>query len=72
MKTLIAESIVKLLEGVSVEEVADMLETPPEESMGDFALPCFAFAKVLRPLFSSKCAFDSALTALNSALSTSC
>lgn len=48
MKTLIAESIVKLLEGVSVEEVADMLETPPEESMGDFALPCFAFAKVLR------------------------
>ena len=48
MKNKIAESIVKLMENVSVEEVEDMLETPPEESMGDFALPCFAFAKVLR------------------------
>jgi len=48
MKNKIAESIENLLEGVSAEEVADMLETPPEESMGDFALPCFAFAKVLR------------------------
>ena len=48
MKNKIAESIVKLLESGNVEEVAEMLETPPEESMGDFALPCFAFAKVLR------------------------
>lgn len=48
MKTKIAESIVKLLADVSKEEIADMLETPPEESMGDFALPCFAFAKMLR------------------------
>ena len=35
MKTLIAESIVKLLGNENVEEVADMLEIPPEESMGD-------------------------------------
>lgn len=48
MKNKIAESIVKLLENGNVEEVAEMLETPPEESMGDFALPCFAFAKVRR------------------------
>lgn len=48
MKTKIAESIVKLLENVSVEEIEDMLKIPPEESMGDFALPCFAFAKMLR------------------------
>ena len=48
MKNKIAESIVKLLGNENVKEVADMLETPPEESMGDFALPCFAFAKVLR------------------------
>lgn len=48
MKTLIAESIVKLLGNENVEEVADMLEIPPEESMGDFALPCFTFAKMLR------------------------
>ncbi len=48
MKNKIAESVVKLLENGSLEEVAGMLEMPPEESMGDFALPCFAFAKVLR------------------------
>lgn len=48
MKTLIAENIVKLLGNENVEEVADMLEIPPEESMGDFALPCFTFAKMLR------------------------
>jgi len=48
MKTKIAESIVKLLENVSVEDMTDMLEIPPEENMGDFALPCFAFAKTLR------------------------
>lgn len=48
MKNKIAESIVKLLENVSEEDMAEMLETPPEESMGDFALPCFVFAKVLR------------------------
>ncbi len=48
MKKKIAESVAKLLENGNVEEVAGMLETPPEESMGDFALPCFAFAKVLR------------------------
>ncbi len=48
MKKKIAESIVELLGNGKVEEVADMLEIPPEESMGDFALPCFTFAKVLR------------------------
>ena len=48
MKNKIAESIVKLLENGNVEEVTEMLEIPPEESMGDFAMPCFGFAKMLR------------------------
>ena len=35
-------------EGVSAEEVASALTVPPDPKMGDYALPCFKFAKVLR------------------------
>ncbi len=35
-------------EGVSAEEVASALAVPPDPKMGDYALPCFKFAKVLR------------------------
>lgn len=35
-------------EGVSAEEVASLLTVPPDPAMGDYALPCFRFAKVLR------------------------
>ncbi|MBO5045794.1 MAG: arginine--tRNA ligase [Clostridia bacterium] len=34
--------------GVSEEEIAEAIAIPPDTSMGDFALPCFRFAKVLR------------------------
>ena len=34
--------------GLSVEEIADMFEYPPDDKMGDLALPCFKFAKTLR------------------------
>ncbi len=36
------------VEGVSKEEIASSIVVPPDTSMGDFALPCFKFAKVLR------------------------
>lgn len=36
-----------LMKQFSVEEIVELLEVPPEE-MGDFALPCFSLAKVLR------------------------
>ena len=30
------------------ETVENSIEVPPEESMGDFAFPCFPLAKVMR------------------------
>ena len=36
------------VEGVSNEEIASLLAVPPDSAMGDFALPCFRFAKALR------------------------
>ncbi len=45
-KRYIAERIP--VEGVSAQEIADLLAVPPDSSMGDYALPCFRFAKVLR------------------------
>lgn len=36
------------VEGVSEGEIAEAISVPPDSSMGDFALPCFKFAKVLR------------------------
>ena len=45
-KSYIAEKL--NVEGVSKEELTSLIVTPPDNSMGDFALPCFGFAKVLR------------------------
>ncbi|MBQ3234827.1 MAG: arginine--tRNA ligase [Clostridia bacterium] len=45
-KSYIAEKL--NVEGVSKEELTSLIVTPPDNSMGDFALPCFRFAKVLR------------------------
>ena len=36
------------IEGVSSEEIESYIVLPPDTSMGDFALPCFKFAKILR------------------------
>lgn len=36
------------VDGVSEQEIYDMLALPPNTEMGDYALPCFKFAKVLR------------------------
>ncbi len=33
---------------LSVEDIMDAIETPPNREMGNFALPCFRFAKELR------------------------
>ncbi len=45
-KTYIAARIP--VEGIPTEEIADAIVVPPDSSMGDFALPCFKFAKILR------------------------
>ena len=36
------------VDGVSADEVASLLNVPPDPAMGDYALPCFRFAKALR------------------------
>ena len=33
---------------LTAEEIADMLEYPPDNSMGDLAFPCFKLSKTLR------------------------
>lgn len=45
-KKYIAEKI--KIDGVTPEEIASYLSVPPTNDMGDFALPCFKFAKILR------------------------
>lgn len=36
------------IDGVSIDELASFIETPPNTEMGDFALPCFKLSKILR------------------------
>ena len=36
------------VEGVGAEEISSCIVVPPDTSMGDYALPCFKFAKVMR------------------------
>ncbi|MBP3568437.1 MAG: arginine--tRNA ligase [Lachnospiraceae bacterium] len=48
MKNKICNYVTTLLTDTTTEQLLSLMETPPESSMGDFALPCFSFAKVLR------------------------
>ena len=45
-KKYIAEKL--QVEGVSAEEIYESIAVPPNTEMGDYALPCFKFAKALR------------------------
>ncbi|MBO5713569.1 MAG: arginine--tRNA ligase [Clostridia bacterium] len=36
------------IDGVTSEEIASLIVTPPDNSLGDYALPCFKFAKIMR------------------------
>ena len=45
-KKYIAQKI--KVDGVSEEDIASAITLPPDFRMGDYALPCFRFAKVLR------------------------
>ena len=45
-KKYIAEKL--QIEGVTSEEIYELLALPPNTEMGDYALPCFKFAKILR------------------------
>ena len=36
------------IEGVTEEQIYSFIEVPPNNDMGDFALPCFKLSKVMR------------------------
>ncbi|MEJ6951676.1 arginine--tRNA ligase [Natronospora cellulosivora (SeqCode)] len=46
------EKLVEIITGkydtIDKEEIEELIETPPQEDMGDLALPCFKFAQVFR------------------------
>ncbi len=44
----IAALLAPHIEGLEEAEVREMIETPQDASMGDYALPCFKLARVLR------------------------
>lgn len=46
LKQLVAQAIV--LEGKTFEEIYDLITIVPSNQQGDFALPCFSFAKELK------------------------
>ena len=51
IKTQIANAILTALpegSGLVANEILDMLEYPPDASMGDLALPCFKLSRTLR------------------------
>lgn len=45
-KKLIAEKL--KIDGVSESEIYPLIVTPPDTTLGDYALPCFKFAKTMR------------------------
>ena len=48
MKKTICKYLSEKITDVSTEEFLKIMEIPPEEKMGDYALPCFALAKKMR------------------------
>ncbi len=44
----ITELIAPQVEGVELDEILSMIETPTDSKMGDYAFPCFKLARVLR------------------------
>ena len=47
-KKEIAEIIAKNLEGLTEDEIKSMIEIPQDQSIGDYAFPCFRLAKTMR------------------------
>ena len=47
-KIKIAEILSKEIEGLTFEEILEMVEVPTDNKMGDYALPCFKLAKAMR------------------------
>ena len=48
MKTKLCKCAATLLPEVTLPALLEAMEIPPEANLGDFALPCFSFAKIMR------------------------
>lgn len=48
IKAELASQVATLLEGVAAEDIAVIMEYPPNEEMGDISLPCFKLSRQLR------------------------
>lgn len=48
MKEKISKCVAEVLGNYSWEQICELIEIPPDEKMGDFAIPCFSFAKSMR------------------------
>lgn len=48
MKKTLCNKLAKVLENISYEQLLEIMEIPSDESMGDFAIPCFSLAKLQR------------------------
>ena len=47
-KEMIADQLIAAGVELTKEDLMDLIEVPQDESMGDYALPCFKLARVLR------------------------
>ena len=47
-KGILTDHLKHFIEDLSIEEIEEMLEVPPEREMGDYAFPCFRLAKTFR------------------------
>lgn len=47
-KDKLAELLSGMIDGLEASDIREMIETPPDSSMGDFAFPCFRLAKTMR------------------------
>ncbi|MDO4486121.1 MAG: arginine--tRNA ligase [Bacillota bacterium] len=47
-KEQIAQILASQIEGLEKEEIVNMIETPADSKMGDYAFPCFKLAKIMR------------------------
>ncbi|MFW6287612.1 MAG: arginine--tRNA ligase, partial [bacterium] len=47
-KEKLAQLIDDNYESMEKEEILELIETPPQEDMGDLAIPCFKFARIFR------------------------
>ncbi|MBQ7944484.1 MAG: arginine--tRNA ligase [Lachnospiraceae bacterium] len=46
MKEKVCNKVAEIFEEISYEQIYEMMEIPTDEKMGDYAIPCFALAKL--------------------------